>query len=115
MNFKKGILTMVFTLLYIILSSQVKPKNLPGDSILPSSKADLEKLISYDKGNFKYKVEDYFATPNALSFLFSPDGRYLSYKEKDIQSKNHIYVKELNTGKITKAIVENDDVIGGYG
>ncbi len=48
-------------------------------------------------------------------FKISPDGKYLSYKEKDKDSKNHVYVKELNTGKITKAIVEKDDLIKAYG
>ncbi len=55
---------------------------LPGDATLPSSKASLEQLVSYDKGNFKYKVEDYFMRPKASQFKISPDGQFLSYKEK---------------------------------
>ncbi|OCA77398.1 peptidase S9 [Chryseobacterium artocarpi] len=110
----------IFGTAYIVLSTiminaQSSTAKLPGDPTLPSSKANLEKLISYDKGNYKYKVEDYFARPKASAFKISPDGKYLSYKEKDKDSKNHVYVKELSTGKITKAIVEKDDLIKGYG
>lgn len=99
----------------IMINAQSSTAKLPGDPTLPSSKASLEKLVSYDKGNFKYKVEDYFARPKASAFKLSPDGKYLSYKEKDQDRKNHVYVKELSTGKITKAIVEKDDLIKNYG
>lgn len=99
----------------IMINAQTSTAKLPGDPTLPSTKANLEKLISYDKGNFKYKVEDYFARPNASQFKISPDGQYLSYKEKDKDKKNHVYVKELKTGKISKAIVEKDDLIKSYG
>ena len=99
----------------IMINAQTSTAKLPGDPTLPSTKANLEKLISYDKGNFKYKVEDYFARPNVSQFKISPDGLYLSYKEKDKDKKNHVYVKELKTGKITKAIVEKDDLIKSYG
>lgn len=110
----------IFGTAYIVLSTiminaQSSTAKLPGDPTLPSSKANLEKLISYDKGNFKYKVEDYFARPKASAFKISPDGKYLSYKEKDQDKKNHVYVKDLGAGKITKAIVEKDDLIRGYG
>ncbi len=110
----------IFGTAYIVLSTiminaQSSTAKLPGDPTLPSSKANLEKLISYDKGDFKYKVEDYFARPKASAFKISPDGKYLSYKEKDQDKKNHVYVKDLGTGKITKAIVEKDDLIRGYG
>lgn len=99
----------------IMINAQTSTAKLPGDPTLPSSKASLEKLVSYDKGNFKYKVEDYFARPKASQFKLSPDGQYLSYKEKDKDSKNHVYVKDLKTGKVTKAIVEKDDLIKSYG
>ncbi|MBP1163409.1 MULTISPECIES: S9 family peptidase [unclassified Chryseobacterium] len=110
----------IFGTAFIVLSTimtnaQSSTVALPGDPTLPSSKANLEKLISYDKGNFKYKVEDYFARPKASAFKISPDGKYLSYKEKDQDKKNHVYVKDLKTGKITKAIVEKDDLVRGYG
>jgi len=108
-----GITQVVITSLMI--NAQTKESKLPGNPTLVSSKATIEKLISYDKGNFKYKVEDYFARPKASQFKISPDGLYLSYKEKDKDSKNHVYVKDLRSGKITKALVEKDDLIRSYG
>ncbi|MNU13675.1 Prolyl tripeptidyl peptidase precursor [compost metagenome] len=108
-----GITQVVITSLMI--NAQTKESKLPGDPTLVSSKATIEKLISYDKGNFKYKVEDYFARPRASQFKISPDGLYLSYKEKDKDSKNHVYVKDLKSGNITKALVEKDDLIRSYG
>ncbi|MFL9833144.1 S9 family peptidase [Chryseobacterium terrae] len=108
-----GITQVVIT--SIMINAQTTENKLPGDPTLVSSKATIEKLISYDKGNFKYKVEDYFARPKASQFKISPDGQYLSYKEKDKDSKNHVYVKDLKSGKITKALVEKDDLIRGYG
>ncbi len=107
--------TALIVLSTIMTNAQSSTAKLPGDPTLPSSKANLEKLISYDKGNFKYKVEDYFARPKASVFKISPDGKYLSYKEKDQDKKNHVYVKDLSSGKITKAIVEKDDLIKSYG
>ena len=108
-----GITQVVITSL--MMNAQTTDKKLPGDPTLVSSKATIEKLISYDKGNFKYKVEDYFARPKASQFKLSPDGQYLSYKEKDKDSKNHVYVKDLKSGAITKALVEKDDLIRSYG
>ncbi len=108
-----GITQVVITSL--MMNAQTTDKKLPGDPTLVSSKATIEKLISYDKGNFKYKVEDYFARPKASQFKLSPDGQYLSYKEKDKDSKNHVYVKDLKSGEITKALVEKDDLIRSYG
>jgi dipeptidyl aminopeptidase/acylaminoacyl peptidase len=108
-----GITQVVITSL--MMNAQTTDNKLPGDPTLVSSKATIEKLISYDKGNFKYRVEDYFARPKASQFKISPDGQYLSYKEKDKDSKNHVYVKDLKTGTITKALVEKDDLIRSYG
>jgi len=93
--------------------SKFKSK-LPGDASLPSSEEDLKKLAAYDKGDFKYKVEDYFSRPKAYAFQLSPDGKYMSYMEKDENKKNHVYVKEIATGKVTRVIEEKDNLIGGY-
>lgn len=99
----------------VMMNAQTNTTKLPGDPTLVSTKATFDQLISYDKGNFKYKVEDYFARPKASQFKISPDGQYLSYKEKDKNSKNHVYVKNLKTGVITKALEEKDDLIRSYG
>ncbi len=116
MNLNHKILTTAHIVIStIMINAQSSTAKLPGDPTLVSSKATLEKLISYDKGNFKYKVEDYFARPKASQFKISPDGQYLSYKEKDKDMKNHVYVKDLKSGKITKAIIEKEDLIKSYG
>ncbi|KMQ68909.1 peptidase S9 [Chryseobacterium sp. FH2] len=116
MNLNSKILTTAHVVISaIMINAQTSITKLPGDPALVSSKATFDKLISYDKGNFKYKVEDYFARPKASQFKISPDGQYLSYKEKDKDSKNHVYVKDFKTGKVTKALVEKEDLIKSYG
>ncbi len=88
---------------------------LPGNPALVSSDEDLQKLVSYDTGNYKYKVEDYFSRPKASSFQLSPDGKYMSYREKEEGStKRHVYVKEISTGKVTPVIEEKEELIRSY-
>lgn len=88
---------------------------LPGDTSLPSTEEELAALIGYDKGNFKYTVEDYFARPKASSFQLSPDGKYMSYREKDDNNKRHVYVKNLATGEAQRIIEEKEELIRAYG
>lgn len=86
----------------------------PGDLSLPSSQNEINNLIALDKGNYKYSVEDYFKRPQTSNFQLSPNGKYLSYMEKD-GNKRHVFVKEISTGKITKAVEEKEEPIKGYG
>ncbi len=88
---------------------------LPGDPSLVSSQEELKALAALDKGNYKYKVSDYFQRPKASSFQLSPDGKHLSYMEKDAEAKNHVYVKEIATGKVTRVIEEKEEPVKGYG
>ena len=88
---------------------------LPGNTALVTSDEKLKQLAAFDAGNYKYKVADYFARPKASSFRLSPNGKYMYYLEKDDKNKNHVYVKEIATGKVTRAIEEKDDLIKGYG
>jgi dipeptidyl aminopeptidase/acylaminoacyl peptidase len=90
-------------------------RKLPGNTSLPSSDEELAKLIDYDKGDFKYKVEDYFARPKASSFQLSPNGKYMSYREKDENNKRHVFVKDVATGKSQRIIEEKEELIRGYG
>ena len=90
-------------------------KTIPGNTELPSSDEALMKLSSLADGNFDYTVEDYFAKPKASTFRFSPDGKYMSYREKDDNGKRHIFVKEIATGTVKKAIEEKEELIRGYG
>ena len=89
--------------------------SLPGDTSLPSPEEELKKLAEYDKGNFKYTIEDYFSSPKANFFQLSPNGKYLSYMEKDDNNKNHVYVKEIATGKVQRAIEGKNELIRSYG
>ena len=88
---------------------------LPGNTALPTSDEELTALANYETGDYKYSVEDYFARPKARSFQFSPDGKYLSYREKDDNLKNHVYVKNLSTDEVKRVIVEGEELIRGYG
>ncbi len=97
----------------LILSKTVK--TLPGNTALPTSETELEKLAKADTGNYKYSVEDYFARPKARSFSFSPNGNYMSYQEKDANKKNHVYVKNTETGDIKRVIEEKEELIRGFG
>ena len=97
------------------LTAQTAKDSLPGNSSLPSSEQELTKLAALEKGTYAYSVNDYFQKPNQSSFEFSPNGLYLSYKEKDKNSKNHVYVKNTETNKIVRVIEEGEDLIRGYG
>ncbi len=88
---------------------------LPGDMTLPSNEKELLALRQLDKGNYKYKVSDYFAKPKASGFQLSPNGQYLSYREKDDKNKRHIYVKNIKTGETKRAIEEKEELVRGYG
>lgn len=88
---------------------------LPGDPSLPSSETELATLAAYDKGDFKYKVEDYFSRPKASGFQLSPDGKYMSYREKDDNNKRHVYVKNIATGEVKRIIEEKDELVRAYG
>ena len=90
-------------------------KTVPGNTSLPSTEEELERLTNWDSGQYKYTVEDYFARPKARSFNFSPNGNYLSYREKDENTKNHVYVKNLETNEVIRAIEEKEELIRGFG
>ena len=97
----------------LTLAKTVKTK--PGDVSLPSSKDALDKLAAFDNGSYKYSAEDYFQDPSKSSFQFSPKGNYFSFREKDENGKNHVYVKDTKTEKVTLAIKEGEELIRGYG
>ncbi len=90
-------------------------KPLPGNTELASSDEELMKLAAMDVGDYRYTVEDYFARPKASTFRFSPNGKYISYREKDEHGKRHIQVKDIATGKVTRAIEEKEELVRGYG
>ena len=109
---KKHIL---FVVALTLVTSSVFAQELPGDKTLPSSKSELAALAALEKGEFEYSVEDYFKKPSQSGFQFSPNGKYFSYREKDEHAKNHLFVKNTETGEVTRAVEETDELIRGYG
>ena len=97
------------------LTMEKSEKTIPGNPELVSSDEDLDKLVALDEGDYSYSVEDYFARPKASSFQFSPDGKYMSFREKDENLKRHVYVRNLATGEVKMAIAEKEELIRGYG
>ena len=87
----------------------------PGNTDLPSSDEQLEVLAAKETGDHKYSVEDYFAKPSSSSFQLSPKGTYMSYREKDENLKNHVYVKNTKTDETKRVITEGDELVRGYG
>ena len=77
------------------LTMEKGEKTIPGNPSLPSSDKELTDLASLDQGDYRYTVEDYFGKPKASTFRFSPNGKYLSYREKDDDGKRHVYVLSL--------------------
>ncbi|WP_394367076.1 prolyl oligopeptidase family serine peptidase [Myroides albus] len=88
---------------------------LPGDTTLVSTEDELKELAAQEKGAFKYQVKDYFQRPKSSGFQLSPNGKYLSYREKDERNKRHVYVKEIETGIVTRVIEEAGELVRGYG
>jgi len=87
----------------------------PGNTSLPTSKEDLAKLTEKETGSFKYSVKDYFAKPASSSFQLSPNGTYMSYRNKDDKLKNHVYVKNIKTEEVKRVITEGEELVRGYG
>jgi dipeptidyl aminopeptidase/acylaminoacyl peptidase len=87
----------------------------PGDTSLPSTDEELKALANKEEANYKYSVKDYFAKPASSDFQLSPDGTYMSYREKDDNLKNHVYVKNINTNEVKRVITEGEELVRGYG
>jgi hypothetical protein len=87
----------------------------PGDVSLPSSDEELDVLADKEVGNYSYNVSDYFAKPASSSFQLSPNGTYISYREKDDNLKNHVYVKNIETNQVQRVITEGEELVRGYG
>lgn len=86
-----------------------------GNTKLPSTEAEIQRLIELGETNRQYTVKDYFSRPKASGFKLSPNGKYLSYREKDDLTKRHIYIKNIEDGTVTKVVEEGEELIRGYG
>ncbi|MBI1838448.1 MAG: S9 family peptidase [Flavobacteriia bacterium] len=109
---KLFLLPIFTTLSCLILAQETETKR--GNTTLPSSSEELTKLADKAKGTYKYAVSDYFAHPKQSSFKFSPDGKYISYTEKDEFGKTHVYVKNTSTNEIKRVIEEKNELIRDY-
>ena len=87
---------------------------LPGKPELVSSEAELLALAALEKASYTYSVEDYFRKPKQSGFKFSPNGLYLSFREKDADGKSHVYLKNTETNAVSLVIKEGADLIRGY-
>ncbi|AFL80785.1 dipeptidyl aminopeptidase/acylaminoacyl peptidase [Aequorivita sublithincola DSM 14238] len=96
----------------LTLKKTVKTK--PGNTALPSTDAELEKLAAMETGNYKYSVEDYFKTPDVFSFNLSPDGKYLSYMKRRETGERDVYLKETATQKERLLIKQGENLIRGF-
>ena len=89
-------------------------KIIPGNPALPSSDQEIATLIAKEDGHFKYKVEDYFKTPDAFSFKLSPDGKYLSFMKRREGGKRDLFIKNTNNQEIIKLVEQQEDLIRSY-
>jgi len=95
--------------------AQSTETELPGDVKLPSSAEDLQALADLETRSFDYAVKDYFKKPEKSDFQFSPNGNYVSYRERDENGKSHVFAKNTETDQVSKVIEEGEELIRGYG
>jgi dipeptidyl aminopeptidase/acylaminoacyl peptidase len=102
-------------ILFILMLSAVYTASAQsGDKTLPTSGEELAIIAAFEKGTYKYSVEDFFARPKVSSFQISPDGIYFSFSEKDNSGKSHVYVKNIKSGVVLRVIEEKEELIRGY-
>lgn len=84
-----------------------------GDPGLVSSQEVLDELKSFDKGEHKYSVEDFFRNPEKSSYQISPDGNSISYLAP-VNSRMNIFVRAVDADHATQITHETDRDIAGY-
>lgn len=112
---KKIILTSMAMMLICSIHAQTDESKMKGDPKLVSTPEELGALAAKETGKYKYSVADYFKKPNQSSFQFSPDGKYVSYKQREENGKVHVYTKNTITDEVVRVIEEKDELIRGYG
>ena len=87
---------------------------LPGNNALPSSQAEIDKLIALGSSNSKYTVEDFFRKPEKSAYQISPAGTHLSFKAPHERRQN-IFVRPLDDeATVTQLTFETVRDISGY-
>jgi len=92
----------------------IKDKKLPGNTLLPSTKKELNALLELENNNSKYSVEDFFKKPDKSEFQLSPNGNFLSYMQRDENGKNHLYLLDIITNKSTLVLKQKEEIIRNY-
>jgi len=80
---------------------------LRGDSNLPSSTEELNKLMVHDVGKYKYSVEDFFRKPEKSRFQLSPSGQFFSFLGP-YKRRLNIFVQPVD-GDESRRITSLDD------
>ncbi|CAL2095517.1 S9 family peptidase [Tenacibaculum sp. 190524A02b] len=112
---KKIVYLIVVILIHNLSMAQEKKDSIPGNPKLPSTKEELAAVAANEKKVYKYSVNDYFKKSTQSSFGLSPNGLYLSYRERDSNGKAHVYIKNTTTNTIKKVIEEGENLIADYG
>lgn len=89
------------------------PATLPGDTTLPSSSEELQKLAENAKGNHKYSIEDFFKTPQKTAYKLSPEGNYFSYIGP-YERRQNIFIQKIGEDTAVRITSETDRDIAGY-
>lgn len=106
---------LLFSLLIAMtLTSHSQNDKIKGNPELVSSVEELQLLADQETGAYKYTVNDYFRKPSKFAFQFSPDGKYVSYKERQNDGKVHVFIKDTETDRVSMAIEEKEELIRGY-
>ncbi len=87
---------------------------LPGNTDLPSSRSELQKLSAFEKGTYTHSIEDFISTPQQSDFQLSPSGKYLSYLEKANAVTRKLMIRDLTNGETRMALQEGKETIGRY-
>ena len=87
---------------------------LPGDTGLPSTTADLSQLTSFEEGDYKYSVEDFFRKPEKSGYSLSPCGTYYSYMAP-VNRRMNIFVQKIGESEAVQITNETERDISSYG
>lgn len=88
-------------------------KQFPGDISLPSTDAEISKLIQQRIGQSKYSVEDFFRLPEKSRYQLSPSGEYISYMGP-YERRLNLFVQKTNAQEAQRITSVTDRDISWY-
>jgi dipeptidyl aminopeptidase/acylaminoacyl peptidase len=86
---------------------------LPGDTSLPTSEAQLKYLIESGEGYYKYSVEDFFTLPEKSRYQLSPDGEFFSFLGPH-QRRLNLFVQKIGSEEVNRITNVLDRDIAWY-